>query len=101
MCHIWLFFMFLAPLWLAAQNPELTAITTADIDSLYDVPSMRVTLYQPGDYNPKNYRIPAIITAGEGSLVVATDKHRYNDGMNYSMVFYNFSIDWLLEKYQK
>ncbi len=40
---------------------------------------LRTTLYHPGDYNSKNYRIPAIITAGDGSLVVATDKRKYND----------------------
>ncbi len=34
----------------------------------------RVELYRPGDFNSKNYRIPAVITAGDGSLVVATDK---------------------------
>ena len=40
---------------------------------------LRTTLYRPGDHNSKNYRIPAIVTAGDGSLVVATDKRKYND----------------------
>ena len=39
----------------------------------------RTTLYRPGDYDSRNYRIPAIITAKDGSLVVATDKRKYND----------------------
>lgn len=39
----------------------------------------RVVLYRPGDHSSKNYRIPAVITAGDGSLVVATDKRKYND----------------------
>lgn len=39
----------------------------------------RTVLYRPGDFDSKNYRIPAIITASDGSLVVATDKRKYND----------------------
>ena len=39
----------------------------------------RTVLYRPGDYESRNYRIPAIITAKDGSLVVATDKRKYND----------------------
>ena len=39
----------------------------------------RVVLYRPGDYSSKNYRIPAIITASDGSLVAACDKRKYND----------------------
>ena len=34
----------------------------------------RTVLYRPGDYGSSNYRIPAIITAKDGSLVVATTK---------------------------
>ncbi|MBQ8957899.1 MAG: exo-alpha-sialidase [Bacteroidales bacterium] len=37
-------------------------------------------IYQPGDYNSMNYRIPAIITAKDGSLVAVTDKRKYNEG---------------------
>ena len=39
----------------------------------------RTVLYRPGDYGSHNYRIPAIITAKDGSLVVATDKRKNND----------------------
>ena len=37
-------------------------------------------LYQPGDYNSMNYRIPAVITAKDGSIVAVTDKRKYNEG---------------------
>ena len=40
---------------------------------------LRTVLYRPGDYGSTNYRIPAIITAKDGSLVVATDKRKFND----------------------
>ena len=39
----------------------------------------RTVIYRPGDYDSRNYRIPAIITAKDGSLVVATDKRKNND----------------------
>lgn len=37
-------------------------------------------IYQPGDYNSMNYRIPAIITAKDGSIVAVTDKRKFNEG---------------------
>ena len=40
----------------------------------------RSVIYQPGDYGSTNYRIPAIITAKDGSLVIVTDKRKYNEG---------------------
>lgn len=40
----------------------------------------RKLLYAPGDMGSKNYRIPAIITAYDGSLVTAIDKRKYNQG---------------------
>lgn len=36
----------------------------------------RTVLYRPGDYNSLFYRIPALITTDEGTLVVATDKRK-------------------------
>lgn len=39
----------------------------------------RTTLFKPGDYNSKNYRIPAVITAKDGSIVAVTDKRKYNN----------------------
>ena len=40
----------------------------------------RTTLLRPGDYGSKNYRIPAVITARDGSIVAVTDKRKYNNG---------------------
>ena len=37
-------------------------------------------LLQPGDYNSANYRIPAVITAKDGSIVAVTDKRKFNEG---------------------
>ena len=45
----------------------------------FDTIVTRTVLYRPGDYDSRNYRIPAIITAKDGSLVVATDKRKNND----------------------
>lgn len=35
-----------------------------------------VVLFSPGDYNSQYYRIPAVITARDGSIVTATDKRK-------------------------
>ena len=40
----------------------------------------RTTLLRPGDYNSTHYRIPAVITAKNGSIVAVTDKRKYNNG---------------------
>lgn len=39
----------------------------------------RTTIMRPGDYNSSNYRIPAVITAKDGSIVAFTDKRKYNN----------------------
>ncbi|SMO57599.1 sialidase-1 [Saccharicrinis carchari] len=38
----------------------------------------RKLLFGPGDYGSTNYRIPAIITADDGTLVAVTDKRKFN-----------------------
>lgn len=38
----------------------------------------RKLLFAPGDHGSKNYRIPAIITASDGSLVTVVDKRKNN-----------------------
>lgn len=38
----------------------------------------RKLIFAPGDFNSKFYRIPAIITAEDGSLITATDKRKHN-----------------------
>lgn len=40
----------------------------------------RTEIYHPGDYGSRNFRIPAIVTAKDGSLVIATDKRKNNEG---------------------
>ena len=40
----------------------------------------RTLIYGPGDYSSTNYRIPAITTAADGSLVVLTDKRKLGSG---------------------
>lgn len=38
----------------------------------------RTLVYAPNDFGSKNYRIPAITTANDGSLVILTDKRKFN-----------------------
>ncbi len=40
----------------------------------------RIELYHPGDYGSANYRIPGVITAKDGSIVIVTDKRKFNEG---------------------
>lgn len=40
----------------------------------------RTELFHPGDYNSQYYRIPAILTAKDGSLITATDKRKFSNG---------------------
>lgn len=72
--------LLLLPFTISAQFSEQDASDTcwAMTEKPKDVYS-RVVLYRPGDYSSKNYRIPAIITASDGSLVAACDKRKYND----------------------
>ena len=39
----------------------------------------RQVLYRPGDFDSQFYRIPAIITAKDGSLVAATDRRKFSN----------------------
>ena len=39
----------------------------------------RRVLYQPGDFDSQFYRIPALITAKDGSLVAACDRRKYSN----------------------
>ncbi|ODT55988.1 MAG: hypothetical protein BGP01_12455 [Paludibacter sp. 47-17] len=38
----------------------------------------RTEVLKPGDFGSKSYRIPALVTAADGSLVVMTDRRKYN-----------------------
>ena len=53
-----------------------TVAAIAQNDTLFT----RTELYHPGDYGSANYRIPAVITAKDGTIVVITDKRKYNEG---------------------
>ena len=87
-------------LWVVAQvadnategnviDASLKSITTAEETYELTNPSpsgsreiilAHTLLLQPGDYNSTNYRIPAVITAKDGSIVAVTDKRKYNEG---------------------
>jgi hypothetical protein len=47
--------------------------------SIADNPLRRTVLYRPGDFDSKFFRIPAIITAKDGSLVTACDRRKYSN----------------------
>ena len=70
-------------------DASLKSITTAEETNELANPSptgnreiilAHTLIYQPGDYNSMNYRIPAVITAKDGSIVAVTDKRKYNEG---------------------
>ena len=70
-------------------DASLKSITTAEETYELSNPSptgnreiilAHTLIYQPGDYNSMNYRIPAVITAKDGSIVAVTDKRKYNEG---------------------
>lgn len=70
-------------------DASLKSITTAEETYELANPSLagsreiilaHTLLLQPGDYNSMNYRIPAVITAKDGSIVAVTDKRKYNEG---------------------
>ena len=68
----------LAPclIFCACGNTEKPSQT---VEAKTDTIITRTVIYRPGDYNSTNYRIPAIVTAKDGSLVIATDKRKFND----------------------
>lgn len=37
-------------------------------------------LYRPGDYGSANWRIPALLCLGDGTLLAVNDKRKYNEG---------------------
>lgn len=39
----------------------------------------RTLLFSPGDYGSRNYRIPAVITASDGSIVSFTDRRKFSE----------------------
>lgn len=57
---------------------EEYAFTNGAVDGAREILLTRKLLFAPGDDNSNNYRIPAIVTASDGSLVTATDKRKIN-----------------------
>lgn len=47
--------------------------------SIADNPLRRTVLFRPGDFDSKFFRIPAIITAKDSTLVIATDRRKYSN----------------------
>jgi sialidase-1 len=72
-----------------AVNASLLSITTAT--QTYTITNYqsqgartillaRKLMYAPGDLGSANYRIPAILTASDGSIIMANDKRKLNQG---------------------
>ncbi len=59
---------------------SILMISTLAVNAQNDTLFTRTELYHPGDYGSANYRIPAVITAKDGSVVAVTDKRKYNEG---------------------
>ena len=59
---------------------ETYELTTPSPSGNREIILAHTLLLQPGDYNSTNYRIPAVITAKDGSIVAVTDKRKYNEG---------------------
>ena len=55
-------------------------ITVVIADAQNDTLFTRTEIYHPGDYGSMNYRIPGAIKAKDGSIVIVTDKRKYNEG---------------------
>lgn len=50
-----------------------------NIHSEREILLCRRVMYQPGDFDSKFFRIPAIITAKDGTLITACDRRKYNN----------------------
>lgn len=59
---------------------SILMISTLAVNAQNDTLFTCTELYHPGDYGSANYRIPAVITAKDGSVVAVTDKRKYNEG---------------------
>lgn len=58
---------------------ETFTVTNPSPEGSREILLVRKLIYAPGDYNSTNYRIPALIVAKDNSLVIATDKRKYNE----------------------
>ena len=71
-----------------------------DIHTEREILLRRRVLYRPGDFDSQFYRIPAVITAKDGSLVTAADRRKFSNAdlpedidiiLNHSM---NGGLSW-------
>lgn len=78
----YLFYYYLCPIFRKTMKYYLVTFIALFISefAIAQKQFFRTIVYRPGDYNSVAYRIPAIITAQDGSLVIATDKRKSNDG---------------------
>lgn len=60
------------------QEPFIAADTTAEFPATIFL--TQSTLFSPGDLGSSYYRIPAIVTANDGTLVTATDRRNCHEG---------------------
>ncbi len=57
---------------------ETYVVSNGNPDGARTILLARTLVFGPGDFNSTNYRIPAIITAADGSLVTLTDKRKFS-----------------------
>lgn len=67
----------ISPLAIVAMTFVTSVFTVTDIHATSNNP---VTVFKQGDYGSKYYRIPAIVTACDGSLVAVADKRIESNG---------------------
>ena len=65
----------LLPLTVLGQGVKLPAIALSDSVFFYEQ-----RLYAPGDYGSRNWRIPALCTLNDGTLLAVNDRRKYNEG---------------------
>jgi len=62
------------------KNPVEPVVPPADGPSIADSSFFyEQRLYAPGDYGSANWRIPALITLDDGTLLAVNDKRKYNE----------------------
>lgn len=76
-CELSVMVIFLCVVFISTQN--LAYAQAYGDTTLADTVIRRTVVFRPGDYNSRNYRIPAVVTASDGTIVTATDKRKYND----------------------
>ncbi|MHB9054948.1 MAG: exo-alpha-sialidase [Paludibacteraceae bacterium] len=62
----------------AATNNGFYEFQAGNPDGAREILLRRTLVFAPNDFGSRNYRIPAITTAADGSLVILTDKRKYN-----------------------